>query len=555
MNGMDNPLQECGRAVFETSREEVCGRIEGLAEGSLEILPVDDLLHNRDFFDATTARPIYYSKTPNTRTNATDLVFFTGHRWVLTDSNQLFGLNTTRAGITTVDVLQDFFYRDQVRFQSTRQIGEWVSLVSERVEISSDEGSPLGLLWFYPRYEESPLIDFPAADIARPVTAPFPCGFCDDDSNPCLYEGKCNTDTGFCNCTHGASGALCQDKPLANGICNVYFNTAEFGYDEGDCCLGTCIGPTCGEDDLPSPFNRQWSVFFSLEVHDTFENRQIPFGILPESEPDFISLPFWFEHCIDPRMAKVTLEVSPLAETIGYADFIPVTVRCDGILYFQTPLLGFETDEASFRQELNLPYGSVCTFDFPMETAYAAFFKNISVIAGDTNEPFMFQYNSRCSFELRIPDSQCGWETLISESIAIRSDLDASCSSDVSGNPSLSVVEFEGLGSGPTLNRICARNPEHLLERYAIRKLLDITPGGVRVTSEQHICDGVWNIDDFQIDCDEHEYVVGLTVGNAVTNSLPSELKFLRRLESFVLNTSPNGIEMLPSEIGSLSLS
>lgn len=235
MNGVDNPLQECGRTVFETSREEVCGRIEGLAEGSLEILPVDGLLDNREFFGTTTSRPVYYSKTPNTRTNATDLVFFTGHRWVLTSSDQLFGLNTTESGNSTVNVLQTFFYGDQVGFQSTKQIGEWVNLVSERVEISNNAGSPLGLLWFYPRYEDDPLVEFPAADTTRPLTSPFSCGFCEDVSNPCMYEGKCNPATGFCNCVHGASGALCQDKPLGNGICNLYFNTEEFDYDDGDC--------------------------------------------------------------------------------------------------------------------------------------------------------------------------------------------------------------------------------------------------------------------------------------------------------------------------------
>ena len=54
-----------------------------------------------------------------------------------------------------------------------------------------------------------------------------------------------------------------------------------------------------------------------------------------------------------------------------------------------------------------------------------------------------------------------------------------------------------------------------MLERYAIRKLLDITPDGVTATSEQHICDGVWNFDDFQIDCDENGHVVGLILCNS----------------------------------------
>ena len=113
------------------------------------------------------------------------------------------------------------------------QGGVWVKRISQHVEASLDRGSPLGLNWYFPRYENRTA--FPFADTTRLDDVQLSCGHCDSETNPCYHKGVCNENIGECLCENGASGTLCEITPLGNGICNVFFNTEEFGWDGGDC--------------------------------------------------------------------------------------------------------------------------------------------------------------------------------------------------------------------------------------------------------------------------------------------------------------------------------
>jgi hypothetical protein len=107
-----------------------------------------------------------------------------------------------------------------------------LSYVSEVVNAGTDRGTPLGLQWYNARYADG--VAFPFADVSRPVDASFRCGKCNSRTNPCLHEGICQDD-GTCDCIHGASGKLCEIKPLDDGVCDPFFNTAPDEYDGGDC--------------------------------------------------------------------------------------------------------------------------------------------------------------------------------------------------------------------------------------------------------------------------------------------------------------------------------
>ncbi len=55
------------------------------------------------------------------------------------------------------------------------------------------------------------------------------------DNNANLSEGQCSSFIG-------------------DGICNSYFNIAEFDYDEGDCCVASCTDAFCGVGTLTEAF-------------------------------------------------------------------------------------------------------------------------------------------------------------------------------------------------------------------------------------------------------------------------------------------------------------
>jgi hypothetical protein len=80
----------------------------------------------------------------------------------------------------------------------------------------------------------------------------FVCAECNDQYNPCFYDGVCEPSAGVCTCSDGSKGSLCENPPVGNGRCDPYFNKLEFNMDGGDCCRATCKSSpeyTCGKDD------------------------------------------------------------------------------------------------------------------------------------------------------------------------------------------------------------------------------------------------------------------------------------------------------------------
>ena len=188
--------------------------------------------------------PIYWGVS---QPSAIDLVLFTGRRWVLTDSSQIRGIhNSTDMGSVTEFFQNDLFHASEISFSNSSRP---VAFISETVNAANDPLSPTGLRWYHAFYssDRSTIQEFPSADVTRPSDAVFSCTVCNDDTNPCLYEGTCDAATGTCSCNHGATGNLCEIRPIGNGECDTFFNNEAHAYDGGDCCGGSCDSPACNE--------------------------------------------------------------------------------------------------------------------------------------------------------------------------------------------------------------------------------------------------------------------------------------------------------------------
>ncbi|CAB9527771.1 Inherit from bactNOG: outer membrane autotransporter barrel [Seminavis robusta] len=187
-------------------------------------------------------RPVYISET---REGFFDIVMFTGRRWVVTESKWL------ALGNSSGDLADP-------KLRLTRYLSEFhahfseyeVAFISEAVDVDTpkDAATPVGIKWFKAVVHGGQK-GMQASDSNRPLDAVLLCSICEDSTNPCLYDSVC-TINGTCQCVTGSSGVLCQVPPLGNGRCDPFFNTAEFSYDNGDCCPQTCVSTrenTCGK--------------------------------------------------------------------------------------------------------------------------------------------------------------------------------------------------------------------------------------------------------------------------------------------------------------------
>ena len=178
-------------------------------------------------------RPVYYNeKEPKSY----DIIIFLGRRWVLFDHS-----------FQTQDDLQKSLEGFHPEFSNSNFTA---AFVSEPVDVNTpnDIATPIGLDWFHVRVNENKLLrGMQSADLTRPSSAVLLCAVCDNDTNPCLYDGECVNET--CQCSVGSSGGLCQIPPIGN---DPFFNTPEFNYDGGDCCESTCVSGAyhkCGKDE------------------------------------------------------------------------------------------------------------------------------------------------------------------------------------------------------------------------------------------------------------------------------------------------------------------
>jgi hypothetical protein len=116
--------------------------------------------------------------------------------------------------------------------------------------VTTDNVSPVGLHWYTAtRFERTGMNGKQGIDLE--VSTKFICKVCNNETNPCLFDGICLVD-GACRCSMGSKGDLCEINPVGNGHCDNYFNTIRYEYDGGDCCESTCTALeafSCGMAD------------------------------------------------------------------------------------------------------------------------------------------------------------------------------------------------------------------------------------------------------------------------------------------------------------------
>ncbi len=207
-------------------------------------------------------RPVFYSKDPLFDVSENwDVILFLGYRWALLSPNQRFkGMNNDTKLVKSYADLVAYIKR----FDGYSSNYE-VAFFSDPVKIlsSNDLALPVLLKW----YSATSLLILSnggrrqTADKKREVGASFICSTCSNQPdagtyNKCFFEGQCQSDN-KCACSMESSGTLCQIPPKNDGRCNSYFNTLEFSYDGGDCCLSTCnssLEYNCGLDSTGSYF-------------------------------------------------------------------------------------------------------------------------------------------------------------------------------------------------------------------------------------------------------------------------------------------------------------
>ncbi|CAB9529198.1 unknown protein [Seminavis robusta] len=225
-------------------------------------------------------RPVYIHEYES---GEYDVVMFTGGRWALTSS--VFLSHTGRIPSDGLSEGQDDvgddignFFKYSFHGFKGFSTNFSVAFLSDYMEIGTerDSSSPVGLSW-YDIAKEATAED-ENQGTGSLVDAEFLCHVCDSDSNPCLYDGKCNN--GTCECNLDSFGSLCEDPPgmhmhmdhprivllssssykyllssmhaVNNGHCDPFFNTPKFNLDGGDCCESTCVSTSqyvCGAEE------------------------------------------------------------------------------------------------------------------------------------------------------------------------------------------------------------------------------------------------------------------------------------------------------------------
>jgi hypothetical protein len=186
-------------------------------------------------------RPVFVGQT---RQGDTDVIFFTGRRWVLTHTGR-FVVNGTRPEGTPSRSI------DVASFFSRNFHGHWanytVSFVSEAVgdpvifDYNNKAAIPTGLVWYHSNNNNDDILS-PNVNTRSDAVLACTCAVNAtlEDGFQCENDGTC--EDGTCRCVEGSSGERCEISGKGNGLCNRNFNTQEGGFDGGDCCSSTCSG-------------------------------------------------------------------------------------------------------------------------------------------------------------------------------------------------------------------------------------------------------------------------------------------------------------------------
>ncbi|CAB9529527.1 unknown protein [Seminavis robusta] len=184
-----------------------------------------------------------------------DVVMFTGARWALTSSEFLLHggripdrkLSNGQEGVgSDIGNFFKYFFHAYNGYYGNYT----VAFLSDYMQVGTqlDSNSPVSLSWYNAVAKEASA-ENENQETGKLVDSEFLCRVCHDDSNPCLYDGKCNN--GTCVCSQDSFGGRCEVPPVKNGHCDPLFNTPEFKLDGGDCCESTCVSTSqyvCGAE-------------------------------------------------------------------------------------------------------------------------------------------------------------------------------------------------------------------------------------------------------------------------------------------------------------------
>jgi len=168
-----------------------------------------------------------------------DIMMYVGVRWVLFDSNQGFKYLEEP---TTLEIA-DYFLERGTNFHASEL--QNIEFITEPIKFDSplDKVTPTNERWYSTRG-----VEIKDLEIVLPLDIVMLCEICDEIANPCFNGNRC-LPSGQCLCSNGATGKLCQIRPLRDGRCHQAFNTPTFDFDGGDCCKSTCISTdknSCG---------------------------------------------------------------------------------------------------------------------------------------------------------------------------------------------------------------------------------------------------------------------------------------------------------------------
>ncbi|CAJ1928117.1 unnamed protein product [Cylindrotheca closterium] len=548
----DSMSSECGLGIFRRTNN-TCDLLElptrfdslqGTGSRLFEKLDVTSVQVGA-YLDTTQSHPIYLGKS------SSEIILFTGRRWVMTTTDEgSEQFSSVRDGSKwNHTAVLDYFYNQgfPAMEQSKLKSREWVSAISEIVDTTTDPGTPLALQWYNVRYESNTGRSFPFADLTRPQEAKLGCARCDDEFVRCANEGVCVN--GVCECQNRATGVLCEDAPLGDGLCDDYFNTADFEYDGGDCCGSTCTGALCGRGGL--------SVAFGVDLRDnTFVSQYL-------KDETVIG----FENCIDPEMETFTIEMVPVdvplyeipmtaGEDCGLES---VTVICDGVLYLRTPNLYMAEsvdevekchEDAPMIQPIHLPAGVNCELSRPLDDF--EWFYDALLFRGNTTDSTSIRRgnNSATSLSWSVP-AECLAEVFTE----YFGDVDRLYDTN-----SPEGAAIQRMASDGTSALLCTLDQDLVKERYALT-MLNVSLVFESRTWQEHQCYG-WGSGSGGIDiiCNDDDKVVSIenagTFGIAmIGGTIPSELFLLPHLSNLDLHNNDDLFGTLPTEIGLLNSS
>jgi hypothetical protein len=338
---------------------------------------------------------------------------------------------------------------------------------------------------------------------------------CTTEANPCYFKGECHDKSGTCACAHGATGVLCRDTPLGDGVCNPYFNTEEYIYDGGDCCGATCVGASCGVPGLES--------VYGIDIELVQFNTSV----------------FGYQHCQDPDMATFTIERKENRTSDCSSDnelyLDALDVRCDDKLYVRIPRTTIGGDSVSdpcnrsYTETIHVPYGASCELVVSEKSRPRKVLALYYGYGNDTgSRPIRDEsdwFNE--SIFWNVPASKCIVQTI--------SDYSNSAFDESSTQQGMAVQTLVNDGLSDSM---CNQDRELLLERYALTLLNHSCLGLESPNLGSHQCYG-WGLPAVEIVC-ENDKVISLNLNpgifcEACQGTIPTELSLLSHLGKYNL--------------------